>query len=413
MRSRRPGIGEVMLVATIVLAGGWLREMHAATPPSWWNQVGPACSIAALPLAWCVGRIAGGPVAGIALVALLAVCPPAILSAPRAWPDSLTVALAFVNLLAFGFLLAAPWRIARLLAWGVSCIALARAEVRGVFPIALEVAALAWSVLGARGQADPRSRELAPGRAAVAPLVAIALVAVGTGLVLATAGSAAWGGTPARPGRPDRNAWEAWLEVLGFFAGGNRLLLVFFAISTPLAAVLAWPRGGVRRTLSLVAFAAPLALPLLLAIARSNPSDFHPRHAFFLLPTKLLSASIVAAWLARRALLAAGVRHERLRLAGAFAVALYAVATASTWIGAYVAGPAPGTPTAKPRSGVRFVPRPGAEPGVAPRTAPAGAPAPGPASAAPAPARDAAPSAPAATMPNASADAASAPVPAR
>ena len=401
-------IAEWTLVAALIVAGAWLRQVNVAAPSLWWDElveirtadrpsvaevwravrdgvapgtgnagaapldylalhawyrVAPAAtpetlewhhrvpalvfSIAALPLAWGLGRVVAGRVAGVALLALLAACPPHVLYAAEARPYSLTVAATFANLLAFAWLLRSPARIPRWVAWAASCLVLVLSALYGVFPIGIEIVALACGAFvrtrSPFASGASRVTGAAGGPGGPWPVAASALgVGVAIALVvLAWLGSAAVGSTYRRPPGEGVTFAKAFAQTTSLFAGGNRASMILFAFALPLAPALCWRRGGVRLALAFVAAAAPFCLVPIIAIAQWKEYYFHPRHVLFLLPTTLLAAAIVAAELARFAMRSLGIAPAGRRFGAALTAAVYALAVASTWIGGYLANPNP------------------------------------------------------------------------
>lgn len=367
-----------MLVVALVGAGAWLRWHHLGTPSLWWDElvqirtadwddvgavwrmardgVAPgtgnagavpvdylllhawlaatprpspeslerhyrvpafAYAVAALPLAWWLGRSLGGPATGAIMLALLATSLPHVLYAAEARFYSLAVLASLANLATFVALVRAP-STARLLVFVAVGVGYVLSSLYGAFPLAAEhlvLAVLAWRA-GARWR-----------------IVAL----VGSGLTVVVV-LYAWFGASAlgvgfyRGPQVAPSVLDAIPYTFEFFAGWVPTLAVPFAAAL-VAAPLVARRDRVAGAVALACLLSAFAVPVMVFLAQSKQYYYHPRHALLLLPLVHVATAIVLA----RTL----ERWIRLPLAAALVgVALVVVATATT-LQAFVAAPLP------------------------------------------------------------------------
>ncbi len=367
-----------MLVVALVGAGAWLRWCHLGTPSLWWDElvqirtadwddvgavwrmardgVAPgtgnagavpvdylllhawlaatpspspenlerhyrvpafAYAVAALPLAWAVGRALGGPAAGAVALALLVTSLPHVLYAAEARFYSLAVLASLANLATFIALVRAP-STARLLLFAAVGVGYVLSTLYGAFPLAAEhlvLAVLAWRT-GARWR-----------------VVALA----GSGLAVAAV-LYGWFGTSVlgvgfyRGPQVAPSVLEAIPYTFEFFAGYVPALAAVFAAALFLAPLVA-RRDRVAGAVAVVCLLSAFAVPVMVFLAQSKQYYYHPRHALLLLPLVHVATALVLA----RAL----ERWIRPPLVAALlGVVLVVVATATT-VHAFVVAPLP------------------------------------------------------------------------
>ena len=373
-----PRPAELLLVALLVLAGTWLRWVHLGTPSIWWDEMvhvriaeqptiadvvqtardggapgsgnagavpldylvlhawlaatpkpAPealerhlrtpafAFAVAAMPLAWILGRMIGGPATGAVALALLAGSIPHVLYAAEARFYSLWMLATFANLLSFAALVRAP-STRRALAFGLGAIVFVLIGLYAVFPVAAELAVLC--ALGVRPGRDRRLLRIA----------AVSGLAVGAVLALWIAPTAVeWS---YGRGTPQGTVAVAVQDAFRTFAGTDLWLAIAFG-GALLAAPIVARNDRTAGALTVVFVLSTLAIPAIVAIARSKQYYFHPRHVLFLLPMVQLAAALIAG----RAIAAVVRNPTRAAFAGA---ALGLAATLGT-ASAYVADPLP------------------------------------------------------------------------
>jgi hypothetical protein len=333
-----PRSAELAIVALLVVAGVWLRWVHLATPSLWWDEIvhiqiaeqptvadvirtareggmpgsgnagampldyvvlhawlaatpAPApeaferhvrmpafaFAVAALPLAWVLGRMLGGPAAGALALALLAGSIPHVLYAAEARFYSLWVLATLANLLAFAALVRAPTA-RRTAVFALVAVGFVLSGLYSVFPIAAELAVLALLALRA-GRDGRLLAALGASGVAVAALLAV--------WITPTAVEWSYGrGTPAG------TIADAVENAFRTYAGSTPWLAVVFGASLVVAPIVA-RRDRTAGALATVFALSALAIPVIVTIARAKQYYFHPRHALFLLPMVQLATALV------------------------------------------------------------------------------------------------------------------------
>lgn len=374
-----PRLAELLLVVALVAGGAWVRWVHLGTPSLWWDEIvhvriatkptvtdvwrtaregaapgmgnagavpldylalhawlaaTPApppdeverhvrlpaflFAVAALPLAWTVGRAIGGPAAGALALALLATSMPHVLYAAEARFYSLYVLATLANLAAFVALVRAP-SARRAAIFTVASVGLVMSGLYGVFPIAAEYVVLV--ALAVTGAGDRKRLAVAiAGGTVVAAALAI--------WIAPSAITASYGrGAPAA-----LDVRSAATSTLLFFAGQIAWLAGAFG-----AALLVAPsvvrRDRAAAATTLVFLLSTASLPVMVAIAQGKQYYFHPRHALFLLPMVHLAVACVLG--------AVIDRMARAPLAATVAGAALGVALAAPSIAAFVRTPLP------------------------------------------------------------------------
>jgi hypothetical protein len=336
--AEQPTVGDVWRMARIGLAPGAgnagavpldylaLHAWLAATPKPAPENVerhyrAPACAFAilALPLAWLVGRRAGGPVVGVATLALLATSLPHVLYAVDARFYALYVLTTLASLAAFLAVVDAPTR-ASTLALATTNVAFVLAALYGIFPIAVEYLVLvvaAWL----RRATEGRRLFLAAAAGGTTALGVLALY------LSATAVSTIY----PRGDTDVHGPISGLVETLRFFGGGSAVLAWTLAASLVVAPFVARTAGA--RALTAVALLSACAIPAIVTIAHWKHYYYHPRHALFLLPMVHVTTGLVLAAVLDRAV-------RRPAPAMALAVTLVVV-VALPALRAYVADPIP------------------------------------------------------------------------
>jgi hypothetical protein len=317
----QPGSGNAGAVPLDYLVlHAWLEATPAPAPEQLERHLRApafAFAVAALPLAWILGRFLGGPATGTIALALLAGSTLHVLYAAEARFYSLWVLAMLANLLAFAALVRAPSN-RRALAFASSAIVVVLSGLYAVFPVAAELAVLC--ALGLRSGRDARLV-----RAAIAGGIAVAVVLA---LWIApTAVQWSYG-----RGTPTITVAAAVQYAFRTFADGSPWLAVAFATALIAAPIVARDDRAAG-ALTVVLLLSTLAIPAILAIARAKQYYFHPRHVVFLLPMVQLAAAVVAG----RAI-AAVVRNPTAAAVAGTALGLAATLGAAR---AYVADPLP------------------------------------------------------------------------
>jgi len=374
---------ELVLVAMLVAGGTWLRLHHLGTPSLWWDELvqirtadrtsagavwhevrdgvapgtGNAAAVpldyltlhawlratprpepggmeryyrtpsalfscAALPAMWMLARAVGGPLAGIAALGLLATSLPLVLYAAEARFYSLYVLMTIASLGVFVRVTRAPDRAGPWVLFALANVAYMLSGFYGLFPIAAEYLVLV-ALLASRW----RRREGAM------PLIGL----IASGIVLAAvllgylAPSAITSVYPR--GAPSwLHPLGAFTDTLRFFASGNLVLEVAFALAVPAAFALGY-RPGTAPLLGTIVLSIG-AIPIIVAIAHWKHYYYHPRHALFLLPMVHLATA-----------LALGGALARLRAAREgllmVAAAVLVVGVSAPTLRAYVDAPIP------------------------------------------------------------------------
>jgi uncharacterized membrane protein len=335
----RPRPGELLLVIAIIAGGTWLRWVHLEAPSLWWDELvhvriadqptvsavwraardgaapgtgnagavpldylalhawlrltpapapeaverhyrAPAFAfaVAALPLAWALGRTLGGPAGGTVALTLLATSMPHVLYAAEARFYSLYVLATLANLAAFAALVRAPSR-GRLVLFTIVTIAYVLSGLYGVFPVAAEY--LVLGVLAWRSGRDPR-------RLGIMVLSGLAVAGALAAWIVPTSVTASYG----RGTSPPLPVASAIASTLLFFAAYARPLAVAFGVALVLAPVVA-RRDRVGGALGAVFVLSVCAIPVIVSIAHGKQYYYHPRHALFLLPMVLLASALV------------------------------------------------------------------------------------------------------------------------
>ncbi len=335
----RPRTIELVLVMALVAGGTWLRWCHLETPSLWWDELvhvriadqptvpavlraaregaapgtgnagavpldylalhawlrltpapapetierhyrAPAFAfaVAALPLAWTLGRTLGGPAGGTLALVLLATSIPHVLYAAEARFYSLYILATLANLAAFTALVRTP-SLGRLALFTVVTVGYVMSGLYAVFPVAAEYVVL--GVLAWRSERDARLFGI---------MVASGLAVAGALAVWIVPSSvtASYGrGTP-----PALPATSAVASTLLFFAAYGRPLAVAFGAALVLAPVVArHDRAG--GALAVVCVLSVCAIPIIVSIAHGKQYYYHPRHALFLLPMVHLATALV------------------------------------------------------------------------------------------------------------------------
>jgi hypothetical protein len=317
-----PGSGNAGAVPLDYLAlHAWLR----ATPPPAPDAIerhhrAPAFAfaVAALPVAWALGRLLGGPATAALALGLLAASMPAVLYAAEARFYSLFVLATLGNLLAFAALVRAPSP-GRLVVFALASVACVLSGLYGVFPVAAEHVVLA--VLAWHGRHTVRRGRLLGATAASGGAVAAVLA------LWVAPTSIRWSYGRGAPAIDVPSAFEG---TLLFFAGHALPLAAAFGAAFVLAPIVA-RRDRVAGTLAAVFVLSAGTVPVMVAIAHAKQYYFHPRHALFLLPMVHLAAALVAG----RAI----ARLVRSPTVAAVVGALLALAVAAPTVRAYVADP--------------------------------------------------------------------------
>jgi uncharacterized membrane protein len=329
----QPGSGNAGAVPLDYLA---LHAWLAATPPPAPEALERhlrlpafAFAVAALPLAWILGRMVGGPATGAVALALLAGSLPHVLYAAEARFYSLWVLATFANLLAFAALVQAPSG-HRALAFVLSAIVSVLSGLYAVFPVAAELAVLC--ALGVRRGRDAR----------LLAAIAASGIAVAVVLVLWIAPSAVqWS---YGRGTPTGTVADAVESTFRMFSGMTPWLAIVFGAALVGAPIVA-RNDRTAGALTVVFVLSALAIPAIVVIARSKQYYFHPRHALFLLPMVQLAAAVVAG----RAI-AAVVRNPTGAAVAGAALGLAATLGSAR---AYVANPLPFFHTTKTLRDIR------------------------------------------------------------
>jgi hypothetical protein len=333
-------VAEIVLVVALIGAGAWLRWCHLGTPSLWWDElvqirtadwddvgavwrmardgVAPgtgnagavpvdylllhawlaatpppspanlerhyrvpafAFAVAALPLAWWLGRTLAGPATGAITLALLATSLPHVLYAAEARFYSLAVLASLANLATFVALVRSP-STARLLVFVAVGVGYVLSSLYGAFPLAAEhlvLAVLAW-------RAGARWRVLA---------------LAGSGLTLAAVldawfGASALGVGFGRGAQAAPSVLDAIPGTFEFFAGNVPALAATFAAAL-VAAPIAARRDRVTGAVAVVCLLSAFAIPVMVLLAQSKQYYYHPRHAMFLLPLVHVATAIVLA----------------------------------------------------------------------------------------------------------------------
>ena len=334
----RPSPAELAIVIALIAGGTWLRWCHLATPSLWWDELvhvriadqptlpamlraaregapgtgnagavpldylalrtwlrltpAPApeaierhyrvpafaFAVAALPLAWALGRTLGGPAGGALALTLLATSIPHVLYAAEARFYSLFVLATLVNLVAFAALVRAPSR-GRLVLFTLVTVGYVLSGLYGVFPVAAEYLVLA--VLAWRTGRDVR-------RLAITVVSGVVVAGALAAWILPSSVTASYGrGTP-----PPLSAAAAVANTLLFFAAYGRPLAVAFGAGLLLAPVVA-RRDRVGSALAVVFLLSVCAIPAIVSIAHGKQYYYHQRHALFLLPMVHLATALV------------------------------------------------------------------------------------------------------------------------
>ena len=371
-----PRPAELVLVVALIAGGAWLRWCHLETPSLWWDEIvhvriaeqptlaavwrkardggqpgsgnagavpldylllhtwlrlapvpSPATierhhrlpafafAVAALPLAWALGRTLGGPAAGTLAIALLATSIPAVLYAAEARFYSLYVLATLANLASFAAVVRAP-AIGRLALFMLIGIAYVASGLYGVFPLAAE-----YVVLGLLALVRWRDWRLLAGMIASGFAIAMAMAL----WVPAMAIRWSYG-----RGTPSIDVESAFESLLLFFAAHSVALAAIFGAAFLVAPLVA-RRDRVAGALAAVFVLSTGAVPVMVAIAHAKQYYFHPRHALFLLPMVLLATAFVGG----RAL----ARLVRAPTGAALAGALLGVAASAATVRAYVTEP--------------------------------------------------------------------------
>jgi hypothetical protein len=276
-----PGMGNAGAVPLDYLAlHAWLAWTPAPPPDALerhYRMPAFAFAVAALPLAWLVGRALGGPVVGLVALGLLATSMPHVLYAAEARFYSLYVLATLANLAAFVALVRAP-SAGRAALFTLAAVGLVMSGLYGVFPVAAEylvLAALAWSAGGAR--------------LVVATVVSALVVAGGLATWITPSSIAASYGRGAPAALDVRSAVES---TLLFFSGYVPWLAAAFGLAL-LVAPFVVRRDRVTRAVTIAFVLSTAAFPAMVAIAHAKQYYFHPRHALFLLPMAHLAAACV------------------------------------------------------------------------------------------------------------------------
>ena len=373
-----PRLAELLVVVALIVGGAWLRWYHLGTPSLWWDEIvhiriaeqptlagvwrtardggapgsgnagavpldylvlhawlratpTPApesmerhnrvpafvFAVAALPLAWVLGRGLGGPASGTLALGLLAASMPHVLYAAEARFYSLYVLTTLVNLLAFAALVRGP-SAGRLVVFGIACVAFVLSGLYAVFPVAAEYLVLA--VLVWRSRAVPRVRGLLA-------MAASGLAVAGVLALWVAPTSVGWS---YGRGAPKIDVPMALDITLRFFAGYELPLAVAFGAAFLLAPLVA-RRDRVASAVTAVFVLSACSVAIMVAIAHAKQYYFHPRHALFLLPMVHLATALVVG----RAI--ARVVHAP--TAAAVAGGLLALVVTAPTVRAYVADP--------------------------------------------------------------------------
>jgi hypothetical protein len=334
-----PRPSELALVVLLILAGTWLRWVHLGTPSLWWDEIvhvriaeqptiadvvrkareggqpgsgnagavpldylvlhawlgatpapapealerhlrAPAFAfaVAALPLAWILGRMVGGPATGAVVLALLAGSIPHVLYAAEARFYSLWVLAMFANLLAFAALVQAPSS-RRAVTFTLSAIVCVLSGLYAVFPVGAELV-----VLGALGLRRGRDARL---------LVATATSGIAVAVVLALWIAPSAVGWSYGRGTPKGTVADAVQLAFLTFSGMTPWLAIACAAAL-VAAPIVVRNDRTACALAVVFLLSTLAIPAIVTIARAKQYYFHPRHVLFLLPMVQLAAALVA-----------------------------------------------------------------------------------------------------------------------